>query len=50
MKIDAAIWNGKHDRVLAVQEFDSVKELQDFMKELHTLDPKATYNLRAVRK
>jgi hypothetical protein len=50
MKIEAAIWNGKHDRVLAVQDFDSVKELQDFMKELHILDAKATYNLRAVRK
>ena len=50
MTLEAAIWNGKHDRVLAVIEFDSPKALQDFMKELHIVEPKATYNLRTVRK
>ncbi len=50
MKLEVAIWNGKHDRCLAVLEFNSVKELEDFMKELHKVDSKATYTLRGVRK
>jgi hypothetical protein len=50
MKLETAIWNGKHDKCLAVLDFDSVKELEDFMKELHKVDDKATFTLRAVRK
>ena len=50
MKIEVAIWNGKQDRVLAIETFNSTKELLDFMKELHIVEPKATYNVRAVRK
>jgi hypothetical protein len=50
MKLEVAIWNGKHDRCLSVTEFNSVKELEDFMKELHKVDSKATFTLKSVRK
>ena len=50
MKLETAIWNSKKDKCLAVLDFDSVKELEDFMKELHKVDSKATYTLRGVRK
>ena len=50
MKIQAAIWNGSKSRILAIENFNSTKELQDFMKELHIVDSKASYNLTEVSK
>jgi hypothetical protein len=50
MKLEAAIWNGKKTKVLAVETFYSTKELLDFMKELQVIDKDASYNLLAVRK
>ena len=50
MKLEVAIWNGKKTRVLAVENFNSTKELLDFMKELQVVDKDATYNLVSVKK
>ena len=50
MKIEAAIWNSKKTKVLAVITFDSTKELQDFMKELQVVEKDAGYTISAVRK
>ena len=50
MKLETAIWNGRKTRVIGVETFNSTKDLLDFMKELHIVEPKATYNLKAVRK
>lgn len=50
MEIEVAIWNSKGTKVLAVEKFNSTKELLDFMKELRLVEEKASYNLLAVRK
>ena len=50
MKIEAAIWNGKKTKVLAVITFNSTKEVLDFMKELQVVEKDATYTVTAVRK
>ena len=50
MKIIASIWNGNKTRILAIESFDSVKELQDFMKVVNQLDDKASFNLMEVSK
>lgn len=50
MKIKASIWNGNKTRILAIESFDSVKELQDFMKVVNQLDDKASFNLMEVSK
>ena len=50
MKLETAIWNGKKTRVLAVETFNSTKELLDFMKELQIVDKDASYNLLSVKK
>jgi hypothetical protein len=50
MKIKASIWNGSKTRILAIESFDSVKELQDFMKVVNELDAKASFNLMEVSK
>lgn len=50
MKIEAAIWNGKKTKVLAVITFNSTKELLDFIKELQIVDKGASYNLLSVKK
>ena len=50
MKLEAAIWNGKKTKVLAVETFYSTKELLDFMKELNAVDKDASYNLLSVKK
>jgi hypothetical protein len=50
MEIEVAIWNSKNTKVLAVETFNSTKELLDFMKELQLVEEKASYNLLSVRK
>jgi hypothetical protein len=50
MIITAAIWNSKKTKVLAVEDFNSTKELLDFMKELQLVEKDAAYNVTAVRK
>lgn len=50
MKLEAAIWNSKKTKVLAVLTFDGVKELQDFMKELQIVEKEAGYTISSVRK
>ena len=50
MKLETAIWNGKKTKVLAVETFNSTKELLDFMKELQVVEKDATYNLLSVKK
>ena len=50
MKLDVAIWNSKKTRVIGATDFNSVKELQDFMTELQKVEKDATYTITAVRK
>lgn len=50
MKLETAIWNGRKTKVLAVETFNSTKELLDFMKELQVVDKDASYNLLSVKK
>lgn len=50
MKIKASIWNNNQTRLLAIENFANIKELQDFMKELHIIEQKATYRVMEVTK
>ena len=50
MKIKASIWDNTSTRILAIENFESIKELQDFMKELHIIESKAKYRLMEVSK
>jgi hypothetical protein len=50
MKIKASLWDSTKTRILAVENFSNIKELQDFMKELHIVEPKATYRIMEVAK
>ena len=50
MKIKASIWDNTKTRILAIQDFASIKELQDFMKELHVVESKAVYRIMEVSK
>jgi hypothetical protein len=50
MKIKASIWDNTKTRILAIQDFDNTKELQDFMKELHIVESKAVYRIMEVSK
>lgn len=50
MKIKASIWDGSKTRLLAVEDFSSPKELQDFMSVVNELDSKASYRLMEVSK
>ena len=50
MKLEVAIWNSRKTRVIGVADFNSVKELQDFMTELQKVEKEATYTITSVRK
>lgn len=50
MELDVAIWNGKKNKVLAVETFNSSKEALDFLKEVQVLDKEASLTVSAVRK
>ena len=50
MKLEIAIWNSRKTRVIGVADFNSVKELQDFMTELQKVEKEATYTVTSVRK
>ena len=50
MKIKASIWDSTKSRIFAIEDFATIKELQDFMKELHIIEPKATYRIMEVAK
>lgn len=50
MKVKASIWNSDKSRIFAIEDFATIKELQEFMKELHTIEPKATYRIMEVSK
>ncbi len=50
MKIKASIWDNTKTRILGIQDFATIKELQDFMKELHIIEPKAGYRVMEVTK
>jgi len=50
MKIKASIWNSDRSRIFAIEDFANIKELQDFMKELHIIEPKAQYRIMEVAK
>jgi hypothetical protein len=50
MKIKASIWDSTKTRILAIQDFATIKELQDFMKELQIIEPKAGYRVMEVSK
>jgi hypothetical protein len=50
MKIKASIWDNTKTRILAIESFANIKELQDFMKELQIIEPKATYRIMEVAK
>jgi hypothetical protein len=50
MKIEASIWNGDRTRILGIEKFANTKELQDFMKELRIVEPKANYRIMEVEK
>jgi hypothetical protein len=50
MKIKASIWDNTKTKILGIQDFANIKELQEFMKELHTIEPKAGYRLMEVSK
>ncbi len=49
MKLDVALWNSKKTRVIGTAQFNSAKELQDFMKELQLVEKEAGYTISAVR-
>jgi hypothetical protein len=50
MKIKASIWDSTKFKIIAIEDFSGTKELQDFMKELHIVEPKATYRIMEVSK
>jgi hypothetical protein len=50
MKLKASIWDSTKTRILGIQDFATTKELQDFMKELHIVEPKAAYRIMEVTK
>jgi hypothetical protein len=45
-----AIWNGKKNKVLTVETFNSSKEALDFLKEVQLLDKEASLTVSAIRK
>jgi hypothetical protein len=50
MEIRVSIWNNTKVRILGVETFTSPKELQDFMKIIREVEPKASYNVMEVKK
>jgi hypothetical protein len=50
MKLEVALWNSNKTKVIGLAEFNSPKELQDFMKELQKVEKGAGYTISAVRK
>jgi hypothetical protein len=50
MKLEVALWNSKKTKVIGLAEFNSPKELLDFMKELQLVEKDAGYTISAVRK
>ena len=50
MKIKASLWDSTKTRILAIERFENIKELQDFMKELQIVEPKASYRIMEVAK
>jgi hypothetical protein len=50
MKIKASLWDSTKTRILGIENFANTKELQDFMKELQVVEPKASYRIMEVSK
>lgn len=50
MKIKASIWDNTRTQILSIEDFANTKELQDFMKELQVVEPKASYRIMEVSK
>lgn len=50
MKMKISIWDGTKTRILGIEDFDSVKDLQEFMKVINQVDDKATYRLMEVKR
>ena len=50
MKIKASIWDNTKTKILGIENFENIKELQDFMKELQVVEPKASYRIMEVSK
>jgi hypothetical protein len=50
MKIEIAIWNSKKTKVLGIADFNSSKELLDFMKEFQLVEKDAGYSVISVKK
>jgi hypothetical protein len=50
MKIKASLWDSTKTRILGIENFANTKELQDFMKELQVVEPKASYRIMEVAK
>jgi len=48
MKIETAIWNGKHTKVIAVPTFSTSDEALEFLKEIQKLDKDATLTVTSV--
>ena len=50
MEMEIAIWNGKKNKVLMVDTFNSSREALDFLREVQAIEKDATMQLVAVRK
>jgi len=50
MEIKISIWNSTKVRILGVETFTSPKEVEDFMKIIREVEPKASYNVMEIKK
>jgi len=50
MKIKVSLWDNSKTRILGIEDFDNVKELEDFMKTLKQVEDKASYRVMGVKR
>jgi len=50
MKIKVSLWDNSKTRILGIESFDNVKELEEFMKTVKQVEDKASYRVMAVSK
>ena len=50
MKIKVSVWDNTRTRILGIEDFENVKELEEFMKTVKQVEEKASYRVMAVSK